>query len=190
MQVRVERFWQLNYLQLRPWTFFNASIHAPPPGAAPFNLATDATTVTWSDDATLDGAKARAASDAGRAAPAALELPPGLSDKQLLDVMRSSGAGGARVLHLASAENVFGGFEGKEAASEFDRMIMQWLLGGWSATWCCTSWDKMRGTYLFKRPLRLATGAQAQWQPGRGPRPPEIPEKRACYAAACRDARE
>ena len=35
-----------------------------------------------------------------------------------------------------------------------------------------------------------ATGAQAQWQPGRGPRPPEIPEKRACYAAACRDARE
>ena len=101
--------------------------------------------------------------------------------------MKSSGASGARIVHLVTAENVFGGFESTETGNEFDQKVSTWLLGGWSATWCCTSWDKMRGTLLFKRPLKLAVGPSARWQPGRGPRPPEVPEKRACYAAACRD---
>lgn len=78
-------------------------------------------------------------------------------------------------------------------------MISQWLLGGWSATWCCTSWDKPRGTLLFKRPLPLAQGRAARttaWLPDgtpcvdkgcSAPRPAEMPEKRKCYAQACAD---
>ena len=30
---RVERIWQKGYLQLRPWTFLNSSIHKPPAGS-------------------------------------------------------------------------------------------------------------------------------------------------------------
>jgi hypothetical protein len=39
------------------------------------------------------------------------------------------------VLHLESAEGgAFGGFESAADAREFDTMLSQWLLGGWSGT--------------------------------------------------------
>ena len=55
---------------------------------------------------------------------------------------------------------------------------------GWSATWCCTSWDKPRGTIRFKHPVALPTGAAAR-AAAAAARPPEIPEKRACYGRDC-----
>ena len=44
---RMERLWP--YVQMRPWTLLNASIHPPPPGAQPFEAARDITTVRWTD---------------------------------------------------------------------------------------------------------------------------------------------
>ena len=71
-----------------------------------------------------------------------VQLPRGLSDAQLRSSVRAWGASEARVLHLAEAERAFGGFEESKEASQFENMISNYLLGGWSATWCCTSWDK------------------------------------------------
>lgn len=65
---------------------------------------------------------------------------------------------------------------------EFQKQISNHLLGGFSATWCCTSWDKPRGTITFKRPNQLATGAKARAGVSRGP---EVPAKRQCYWRDC-----
>ncbi len=178
---RVENIWQRGYLQLRPWTFLNGTIHRAPTGARPFQPAADVVTVRWRAEADGGGGAAgggvamgaAAAGGAGRE----VALARGLSDVQLQQAMANAGAADARVLHLESAEAVFGGFEARAAADEFQRVVMGDLLGGWSATWCCTSWDKPRGTLKFKRPLPLPSGSEA-----RGPRlVRDLPEKRECY---------
>ena len=124
-------------------------------------------------------------------------------------MLRAAGAADARVLHLEGAEGVFGGFEdqvkrhgaclayrrlltfapvvaAQAKGDEFERMVKTWLLGGWSATWCCTSWEKMRGTLMFKRPLKLPSGAAARAEASAS-RQPEVPAERACYGGACAD---
>ena len=112
-------------------------------------------------------------------APRVLRLGRGLSDVQLKEAVAAAGALEARVIHLESAENVFGGFESSQEDKLFTQAIYNHLLGGWSATWCCTSWDKPRGTLQFKRPLELPHGPSA-----RGPRTvEEVPHKRSCYGA-------
>ena len=50
----------------------------------------------------------------------------------------------------------------RSVGGEFHRNIMNHLLGGWSATWCCTSWNKPIGTISFKRPLELPSGDKAR----------------------------
>jgi len=206
--VRVEHLWASTdaepggYLQLRPWTFLNASIHRPPRPELAFDLQKETTTVSWSPGGGFTTPAAGATySQGGKQLPRRVVLPRGLSDVQFLEQLSNWGASDARLLHLDSAENIFGGFEASADARTFERNIAQHLLGGWSATWCCTSWDKPRGTLLFKRPLPLASGAKARatgWM-GDGapcadgtcskPRPSEVPEKRQCYAAACTDER-
>ena len=90
--------------------------------------------------------------------PTEVRLGRGMSDVQIKEAVVSAGAYGARVLHLESAEGVFGGVESSQEDKLFRDAIYNSLLGGWSATWCCTSWDKPRGTFKFKRPLPLPSG--------------------------------
>jgi hypothetical protein len=154
-------------VQLLPWTFLNSSIHRPPPGQAPIVPARDVTTVKW---LASDSAVASLAAKDGE-----VWLHKGLSDVQIKQALGP--AVNARVLHLDGAEGVFGGFESYADGQAFKMTIMGHLLGGWSATWCCTTWDKPRGTLKFKRPLELPTGASA-----RGPRVVEdLPKNRECY---------
>lgn len=44
------------YVPLHPWTLFNASIHRPPEGSRPFDMATDRITVQvgWLMSCSLD----------------------------------------------------------------------------------------------------------------------------------------
>ena len=175
---RMERLWP--YVQMRPWTLLNASIHPPPPGAQPFEAARDITTVRWTDAGAGQAQNGSAAGGGGGGK--TVWLPRGLSDVQLREGLGAAGQSDARVLHLESAEMVFGGFEGEAEGAEFQRQISTHLLGGFSATWCCTSWDKPRGTITFKRPLPLATGANAR---AGVQRKPEIPAKRQCYWRDC-----
>jgi len=166
---RVENIWNRKYLQLHPWTFLNSSVHVAPTGSRPFEPSTDITTVRWRSSAE--------SSAAVKPSHGEVFLHRGLSDVQLAAALSSAGASEARVLHLESAEGAFGGFEGRADHDEFNKVIFQDLLGGWSATWCCTSWDKPRGTLKFKRPLQLPYGSGA-----RGPRDVvDLPEKRECY---------
>jgi len=168
---RVEAIWQRGYLQLHPWSFLNASIHKPPTGSRPIDPLTDVTTVRWDETGAAEGTAASPA--AGHE----VHLGRGLSDVQLRETVARLGASDARLLHLESAEGVFGGFESRSDSDAFQKVIMGDLLGGWSATWCCTSWDKPRGTLKFKRPLPLPVGSAA-----RGPRTVvDLPEKRDCY---------
>ena len=67
-----------------------------------------------------------------------------------------------------------------DTATRFHRLIMDALVGGWSATWCCTSNDKPRGTIQFKRPLPLPAGEESKVA-NAGTRGPEIPQNRQCY---------
>ena len=175
---RMERLWP--YVQLRPWTLLNASIHPPPPGAVPFEAARDITTVRWTDAGAGQAQNQSAA--AGGGGGKTVWLPRGLSDVQLREGLDAAGQSDARVLHLEGAEAAFGGFEAEAEAAEFQKQIAAHLLGGFSATWCCTSWDKPRGTITFKRPLPLATGANAR---AGVQRKPEVPAKRQCYWRDC-----
>mmetsp|Transcript_2118 Transcript_2118/g.6808 ORF Transcript_2118/g.6808 Transcript_2118/m.6808 type:complete len:218 (+) Transcript_2118:456-1109(+) len=166
---RVERIWQKGYLQLRPWTFLNSSIHKPPAGALPFTPA-DTTAVRWLAEAPPHGRPPPQG-------PRQVWLEKGLSAEQLLQAVSAAGASDARVMHLESAEGVFGGFESAAESKLFKEAISGDLLGGWSATWCCTSWNKPAGTFKFKRPLPLPSGVEA-----RGPRTVvDLPDKRECY---------
>ena len=171
---RVERLWQTGYLKLHPWTLLNSSIHVPSKGESPFEPSKDIVTVRWSASAdsapVYDGNKRE------------VWLPKGGSDVQVQQGVAQTGIADARVLHLESAEMVFGGFEKEAIGREFHNNIMNHLLGGWSATWCCTSWDKPRGTISFKRPLPLPTGAMAR---AGSARQLEIPAKRPCYWRDC-----
>ena len=193
--VRVERIWKDGYLPIHPWTLLNRTIHAPPAGARPFDAA-DVATVCWSAGGSLAELQPPAGAKRPLRAGCTLQLPRGLSDAQLRASVRAWGASEARVLHLAEAEGAFGGFEERKEASQFENIISNYLLGGWSATWCCTSWDKPRGTLKFKHPRALPHGDAARttrWDRGvpldasGAPRPAEVPEKRQCYAAACAD---
>ena len=167
---RLEPIWQRNYIQLLPWTFLNSTIHKAPAGAQSIDAASDITTVKWQT------CKDTSCVAKGRN-PREVLIPRGLSDVQLKEALASTQASEARVLHLDSIEGVFGGFEDRSEASQFEKVIMQEILGGWSATWCCTSWDKPRGTLKFKRPIPLPSGSAA-----RGPRLiTDIPAKRDCY---------
>mmetsp|Transcript_24634 Transcript_24634/g.80370 ORF Transcript_24634/g.80370 Transcript_24634/m.80370 type:complete len:584 (-) Transcript_24634:721-2472(-) len=166
---RVERIWQKGYLQLRPWTFLNSSIHKPPAGALPFTPA-DTTAVRWLAEAPPHGRPPPQG-------PRQVWLEKGLSAEQLLQAVSAAGASDARVMHLESAEGVFGGFESAAESKLFKEAISGDLLGGWSATWCCTSWNKPAGTFKFKRPVPLPSGVEA-----RGPRTVvDLPDKRECY---------
>jgi hypothetical protein len=170
-------------LPIRPWTFLNSSVHRPPPGAEPFDPSTDFTTVRWQPPEAPPPTAAMTAGGSAAAAAPPRELPlrRGLSDVELHADLSVTGADRARVLHLESAEGgVFGGFESAEQASRFQRLIMDALLGGWSATWCCTSNDKPRGTIQFKRPNPLPMGPASKVANFKG-RPPEVPPTRQCY---------
>lgn len=171
---RVERLWQEKYLQLRPWTLLNSSIHKPAHGEQPFDLARDMVTVRWNGDA--------AAASRYDATQRQVWLPQGGSDVQIKEGLAATGVADARVLHLDFAEGAFGGFEAEATARVFQQKIANYLLGGWSATWCCTSWDKPRGTINFKRPIALPSGAQAR---AGVQRPPEVPARRPCYWRDC-----
>jgi len=174
---RVESLWKTNYLQLRPWSFLNASIHRPanaPPG---FDLNKEAVTVRWAADAA-----AAPHYDAGARVATVLR---GGSDVELRAALEKVGVMEAKVLKFGQVgDGAFGGFESETFGKEFQRNIATHLLGGWSATWCCTSWDKPRGTIRFKHPVALPTGAAAR-AAAAAARPPEIPEKRACYWRDC-----
>jgi len=177
---RLERLWQSNYMKLHPWTLLNSSIHRPPPGATArgFDHKSDVVAVRW--NALPNGKNSSVPPvPAGLPAPAAKEvwMGRGMSDVQIREALTSAGASNARVIHLESAEGAFGGFEDRTTAVEFHRRIMGDVLGGWSATWCCTSWDKPQGTLSFKRPIELPSGAAA-----RGPRAvQDVPTRRTCY---------
>ena len=165
---------------LRPWTFLNASVHKPPPGMRPFDLAADVTTVRWRPSADV-AEPVRAAAGAGGAPPREVHLRRGLSNRELAAGLASKGAERARVLHLESAEGgIFGGFEAQGEAQRFQKLIMDALLGGWSATWCCTSNDKPRGTIQFKRPNALPMGEASKVE-NAAARGPEVPDRRSCY---------
>ncbi|KAL1512007.1 hypothetical protein AB1Y20_005282 [Prymnesium parvum] len=156
------------YVPLHPWTLFNSSMHRPPLGAKPFDLSRDMTIVKWDNSSTPQPTPAQQR---------VVRLGRGLSDVQIKEAFAAAGALQARVVHLESAEGVFGGFESAQEDKLFQEAIYTHLLGGWSATWCCTSWDKPRGTLQFKRPLRLPSGSAA-----RGPRQVvDLPAKRDCY---------
>lgn len=178
---RVEQLWKSGYLTLRPWNLLNGSVHKPfPAGTAPIDHAKDVVTVRWSDPNA-------AASDAKPHVRYSAEtreawLLRGGSDLQMKQGLETLGLMDARVVHLETAEMAFGGFEDRSAAKEFHRNIMTHLLGGWSATWCCTSWNKPIGTINFKRPLELPAGASAR---AGSPRTNEIPAKRPCYWRDC-----
>ena len=59
----------------------------------------------------------------------------------------------ARVLVLADAEGVFGGWESEpQQARLFQTMMDYFILGG---SWCCTSRDKDDGRAYYKRPPGL-----------------------------------
>ena len=187
---------------LRPWTFLNASLHKPPLGQRAFHAPTDVTTVRWrrttlqppsrpgeipaAIDANATAAAAATAANDPTAAFALggkkeIWLAHGSSDEELKASLAAAGASDARVLHLESAsDGAFGGFESSSAGNLFQQKIMNNLLGGWSATWCCTSNDKPRGTIQFKRPRALPTGtaARAAASPSRLP---DVPAKRVCY---------
>ena len=206
--VRVEHLWAKTsadpdgYLQLHPWTLLNASIHKPPQPSLAFQPSRT-TTVSWSTTGWVRPPASHGTNgvyhQGNQQLPQRVVLPRGLSDVQISEALAEWGASDARLLHLESAEDVFGGFEAADAAKTFEKNIATHLLGGWSATWCCTSWDKPRGTLLFKRPLPLAVGKAAKttaWMSDgtpckdftcTAPRPHEIPMERQCYAAACRD---
>ena len=133
-------------------------------------------------DSLAAAATARGSAAAAAASPPReLALRRGLSDVELKADLATAGADRVRVLHLESAEGgVFGGFESAEQATRFQRLIMDALLGGWSATWCCTSNDKPRGTIQFKRPNPLPMGPASKVANAKG-RPPEVPPSRQCY---------
>ena len=111
-------------------------------------------------------------------------LARGGSDVQLREGLHAIGAADSRILHFESMERAFGGFEDGAAGKEFQTAINSHLLGGWSATWCCTSWDKPRGTILFKRPAPLPSGTMAR-AAALPMRPPEVPAARPCYWRDC-----
>ena len=178
-------------LPIRPWTFLNGSVHVPPPGAKPFDPRTDVTAVRWQPNTVAAAAAASPAAVSAAGAPDGssgammaarrILLRRGLSDMELRADLKAAGADTARVLHLESAEGgVFGGFESIDTATRFHRLIMDALVGGWSATWCCTSNDKPRGTIQFKRPLPLPAGEESKVA-NVGTRGPEIPQNRQCY---------
>ena len=98
---RVEHMWQSKYIQLRPWTLLNATIHTPPSGQPA--LASDTTTVRWAADAMATPQYHRDKRE--------VSLPRGLSDVELRQALASTGTAETRVLYLESAEGVFGGFE-------------------------------------------------------------------------------
>lgn len=208
--VRVEKLWAKTtdepngYLQLRPWTMLNSSIHRPPQPNLAFEPS-KTTTVSWSSRGwvrpTAEHGAVATYAQGSQQLPLRVQLPRGLSDAQFTQALTELGVSDARLLHLESAEAIFGGFESTAAGKVFERNIASHLLGGWSATWCCTSWDKPHGTLLFKRPLPLATGMAGRataWMPDgtpcsdercAAPRQRELPDKRQCYAAACADER-
>ena len=174
---RVENIWHRNYLQLRPWTFLNNTIHPAPTGSRPFDLAADVLTIRWHAEGVAAAALSSDRIREHTASTKELTLARGLSDVQLHQAIAEAGVADARVIHLESAERVFGGFEAVGATNDFQKAIMSDLLGGWSATWCCTSWNKPAGTLKFKRPLALPSGRGA-----RGPKVVhDLPEKRECY---------
>jgi len=145
------------------------SAHTPAPGALPFTPA-DTTAVRWLAEAPPHGRPPPQG-------PRQVWLEKGLSAEQLLQAVSAAGASDARVVHLESAEGVFGGFESAAESKLFKEAISGDLLGGWSATWCCTSWNKPAGTFKFKRPVPLPSGVEA-----RGPRTVvDLPDKRECY---------
>ena len=190
---RLDRIWA--YVRLRPWNFLNATIHTPRGGKAAVDPAKDVVTVRWKGDA----AQAAAAGTAG-AGGAQQPLPPiagldrpgaaerevamerGMSATELRTALAAHQ--GARVIHLESAEQAFGGFEEPSEAENFHRQIMTHMLGGFSGTWCCTSWDKPRGTITFKRPNKLPSGPQARAS-NAAARGRDIPERRPCYWQDC-----
>ena len=93
--------WQSKYIQLRPWTLLNATIHTPPSGQPA--LASDTTTVRWAADAMATPQYHRDKRE--------VSLPRGLSDVELRQALASTGTAETSVLYLESAEGVFGGFE-------------------------------------------------------------------------------
>ena len=165
---------------LLPYTFMNASIHRPPSPELTFLPERDVTTIRWTEG-TAAGAK--------RTSSAEITMPRGMSDVELRSALEGANATRARVLHLEDAElGIFGGFESTETARDFEKKVGNHLLGGWSATWCCTSNDKPRGTLQFKRPLEYTTGNQARLASRRRLRE-TVPKKRKCYFfdATCND---
>ena len=173
---RVEKLWQTKYIALRPWTLFDSSVHVPPKGAAPFDLRRDQITVRWAEPGDATARYDASAREAW--------LARGGSDVQLREGLHAIGAADSRILHFESMERAFGGFEDGAAGKEFQTAINSHLLGGWSATWCCTSWDKPRGTILFKRPAPLPSGTMAR-AAALPMRPPEVPAARPCYWRDC-----
>ena len=62
-----------------------------------------------------------------------------------------------QVLHLASAEGIFGGWAdaasgggGAAARDRFEQLMRAYVLGG---SWCCSSWYKPHGAFDFAEPV-------------------------------------
>ena len=89
------------------------------------------------------------------------EVPKGATD---VEVRRHLGAGSAfdrtAVLHLDSAEDVFGGFEDAEAGNYIRTLLETKVLYG---SWCCsrTNFHHPGATAFFERPTPLPVGAKA-----------------------------
>jgi hypothetical protein len=126
-------------------TFRESSFLANP--LTPLHVRTNVTTVQVVPSA----ASMRAAHARGEAA-----IVLGTSDAQARAALGSSSAPGlvratdAPVLHLTSAEGVFGGFVEQSARIAFEEMIgRSAMLFG---SWCCSSWYKPSGSIEYVAP--------------------------------------
>ena len=73
----------------------------------------------------------------------------GASDAQARAAEASFKLRGKEVVHLESAEGVFGGTADAEDAREFEMLMSRHVMG---LSWCCTSWYKPSGTFPYADP--------------------------------------